>query len=97
MAGLQGMRPISRTSWVTRAQRAPRRAAARDASIPACPPPTITTSKDFAGAMLFAHAETGKDRGQQVLGEDPSGNLAQLRQDPRQHGGDHLRPGPRGP
>jgi hypothetical protein len=46
MAGLQGMRPMVSGFGSARATRAPIRAAATAASIPACPPPTTITSND---------------------------------------------------
>ena len=44
IAGLQDIRPMAMGSMVTRAVEQPIRAAASEASIPACPPPTTMTS-----------------------------------------------------
>jgi hypothetical protein len=44
MAGLQLIAPIVSRLWVTSSVRAPVRAAARAASVPAWPPPTTITS-----------------------------------------------------
>src|ERR1041384_2475393 len=49
MAGLQDIAPIVEKRCVTRAVRAPMRAAAAAASQPACPPPMTITSKEFIG------------------------------------------------
>jgi len=45
MAGLQLIWPSASMLWVTSNVRQPIRAAARAASVPACPPPTTMTSK----------------------------------------------------
>src|SRR5690606_22228093 len=48
MAGLHDIAPIVSRRWVTKAVRAPIRAAAAAASHPACPPPTtMTSNSDF--------------------------------------------------
>src|SRR5690606_8391114 len=44
MAGLQLIAPIVSMAWVSSSVRAPARAAASAASVPACPPPTTITS-----------------------------------------------------
>src|SRR5690606_15698687 len=45
IAGLQDISPMVAKEWVTSAVRAPMRAAAAAASVPAWPPPTTMTSK----------------------------------------------------
>src|SRR3984885_8898143 len=52
IAGLQDISPMVAKRWVTRAVRAPQRAAAVAASHPAWPPPMTTTS-NFIGGSLF--------------------------------------------
>ncbi len=53
IAGLQDISPMVSNLCVTRAVRAPIRAAAAAASQPACPPPTTTTSKFFVLMLPF--------------------------------------------
>src|SRR5512145_1884996 len=59
IAGLHDMRPMASTLIVRSRVAHPVRAAARDASIPAWPPPTTTTSYSFGysytESAVFAH------------------------------------------
>ncbi len=49
MAGLQDIAPTVAKECVTSAVRAPMRAEAAAASVPACPPPMTMTSKSLMG------------------------------------------------
>src|SRR4051794_37306347 len=58
MAGLQDIAPTVAKRCVTRAVRAPTRAAAAAASQPACPPPTTITSKRLSIVPCIVSRET---------------------------------------
>src|SRR5205085_8565996 len=85
MAGLHDMRPIASRSIVTRATRAPPRAATRAASAPACPPPMTTMSNrcsirstwNTAAGCLFPDAELREDLGQDLVVGDRAGQQAE--------------------
>ena len=60
MAGLHDISPTVAGSWVSRAVRAPARAAAAAASAPACPPPTTTTSNSRSQCCAIRGGRVGR-------------------------------------
>src|SRR6188768_1631139 len=72
IAGLQGINATVSAESVQMPTRQPICAAAQAASHPACPAPTVTTSKSRA---LLANAERPEDMVQQVLGRATARDL----------------------
>src|SRR6516165_6618840 len=78
IAGLQDILAVSASDTVRSAVSSPRRTQAFAASQPACPAPTITTSK--ASLISLADAEAAEDALQQVGVGGPTGDLAECPQ-----------------